>query len=151
MADIVQLVENGVKKFVKTHVNAIDGMDGLSTEILKKAYPVGSIYLSVNSTNPSTLFGGTWERFGDGRTLVGVDKNDSALKESGKTGGSINPLTEHNHGLSIAPTGSASWASGVAPTTSYSMGGGVTGSKGNNKDHANWQPFITVYMWKRTM
>lgn len=150
MADIVQLVENGVKKFVKTHVNAIDGMDGLSTEILKKAYPIGSIYLSVNSTNPGTLFGGIWEKFGKGRTLVGVDEDDDALSTGGKVGGSINPLTEHHHGLSIAPTGSKSWASAVAPTTSYSMGGGATGSSGSNKDHANWQPFIAVYMWRRT-
>lgn len=39
-------------------------------------YPVGSIYLSVNSTNPGSIFGGTWVAFGAGRVLVGVDANE---------------------------------------------------------------------------
>lgn len=30
--------------------------------ILDMIYPVGSIYLSVNNVDPSTLFGGAWER-----------------------------------------------------------------------------------------
>lgn len=34
----------------------------LHSEILNLIYPVGSIYLSVNSTDPSTFIGGTWER-----------------------------------------------------------------------------------------
>ena len=40
-------------------------------------YPVGSIYLSVNSVNPSTLFGGTWEAWGSGKVPVGVDTSDT--------------------------------------------------------------------------
>lgn len=43
-------------------------------DILNKTYPVGSIYMSVNSTNPSTLFGGTWERLA-GRFLIGAGTN----------------------------------------------------------------------------
>jgi hypothetical protein len=31
------------------------------TSVLNAVYPVGAIYLSVNSTSPATLFGGTWE------------------------------------------------------------------------------------------
>lgn len=39
-------------------------------------YPVGSIYISVNATNPSELFGGTWEQI-RGRFLVGTGSNDA--------------------------------------------------------------------------
>ena len=41
--------------------------------IFNLVYPVGSIYMSVNSTNPSTLFGGTWEQISQGRVLQGAD------------------------------------------------------------------------------
>lgn len=44
------------------------------TETINAVYPVGSIYMSVISTNPSTLFGGTWERL-EGRFLIGAGKN----------------------------------------------------------------------------
>ena len=39
---------------------------------LDYVYPVGSIYISVNSTNPGELFGGTWQEFAPGRMLMGV-------------------------------------------------------------------------------
>lgn len=44
----------------------------LARPILDYVYPVGSIYMSVNSTNPSSLFGGTWTQWGQGRVPVGV-------------------------------------------------------------------------------
>lgn len=57
-------------------------------------YPVGSIYLSVSYTNPGTLFGGTWEAFGQGRTLVGV----SSGVASQSTGGSETvSIPAHTH------------------------------------------------------
>ena len=39
-------------------------------------YPVGSIFLSVNSTNPGTIFGETWEQI-KGRFLLGTGANDA--------------------------------------------------------------------------
>lgn len=49
-------------------------------------YPIGSIYLSVNVTNPSKWFGGKWELIAQGRTLVGVDTNDTDFSEVKKNG-----------------------------------------------------------------
>ena len=50
-------------------------------EFLNLAYPVGSIYMSVNATNPETLFGGSWERI-SGQFLLGAT-------DGGATGTSI--------------------------------------------------------------
>lgn len=47
------------------------------SDILLMIYPVGAIYTSVSPTSPATLFGGTWEAFADGRTLVGINGNDT--------------------------------------------------------------------------
>lgn len=38
----------------------------LAQEIFNIMWPVGSIYLSDNPTNPSNKFGGTWKRLKDG-------------------------------------------------------------------------------------
>lgn len=51
-------------------------------------YPVGSIYMSVNSTNPSTYFGGTWVAWGSGRVPVGINTSDTNFSTVEKTGGS---------------------------------------------------------------
>ena len=67
-------------------------------------YPVGSIYLSVNDTNPSQWFGGKWEQIAKGRTLVGVDTSDTDFNTVKKTGGekkhtlTINEMASHTHG-----------------------------------------------------
>ena len=69
-------------------------------DIVDLIYPVGSIYISMNSTNPSTLFGGTWEAFGQGRVLIGAgtgnDGSTSLSFTAGGTGG------EYKHTLSVS-------------------------------------------------
>lgn len=57
-------------------------------EVLKKVYPIGSIYTSITSTNPATLFGfGTWEAFGAGKTLIGLNGADADFDTAEETGG----------------------------------------------------------------
>ncbi len=56
-------------------------------QFIKTMYPVGSIYMSVNNTNPSTYFGGTWVTWGSGRVPVGVNTSDSNFNTVEKTGG----------------------------------------------------------------
>lgn len=67
----------------------------LKSELLNLVYPVGSIYMSISSTNPGTLFGGTWVAWGAGRVPVSVDANDTDFNAAEKTGG------EKTHTLTI--------------------------------------------------
>lgn len=53
-----------------------------ATDFLNKVYPVGSIYIAVDETNPATLFGGTWSQITN-RFLLG-----SGTRAAGATGGS---------------------------------------------------------------
>lgn len=72
-------------------------------QILGALYPVGSIYMSVLSTNPSTYFGGTWAAWGTGRVPVGISTGETEFNTVEKTGGAkTHTLTEaelasHNH------------------------------------------------------
>lgn len=65
------------------------GVNAKIAELEKMAdvvYPVGSLYLSVNDAAPGELFGGTWERFAEGRVLVGVDESAEAYQAAGLAG-----------------------------------------------------------------
>lgn len=69
-----------------------------------EAFPVGSVFISVVSTNPSTLLGyGTWQAFGAGRILIGLDSGDNDFNTDEETGGakvhtlSIAELPSHTH------------------------------------------------------
>lgn len=72
-------------------------------------YPVGAIYMSVDSTNPGTLFGGTWERITGRFLLAATDDganggNGNASIKPGYTGGeathalSTDEMAAHTHG-----------------------------------------------------
>jgi len=65
-------------------------------EIYESIYPVGSIYLSVSNVNPSGMFGGAWELYKPGRTLVCVDIGDGDFNAPEKIGGS-KALQSHAH------------------------------------------------------
>lgn len=79
---------------------------------LDSVYPVGSIYISVNDNfNPNKVFPGTWESFGKGRTLVGVNTSDIEFQSSEDTGGekthtlTIEEMPSHNHSASTGGAG----------------------------------------------
>jgi hypothetical protein len=142
------------------------------------AYPVGSIYMNASdSTNPSTLLGfGTWVAFGAGRVLIGEgsDSDDQPTPETvsftaGDEDGEYNhtltkdemPSHSHTsvHGQSSGigrPTGFYSVSTSVGPnnfgggTLNDNWGSSTTSSTGGGQSHNNLQPYIVVYMWKRT-
>lgn len=61
---------------IETQLEALK--TSLTTSILDKAYPIGSLYITTTATNPTTYFGGTWERYGEGRVLMGVGTAEDA-------------------------------------------------------------------------
>ena len=147
--------------------------------VFQAMYPVGSIYTNAtNSTNPGTLLGfGTWTAFGAGRVMVGFNASNSLFDAAEETGGSADAIVvSHTHSATVtdpghshtflgnstggggtyyAATGGSLSASGpisasasiASATTGISVTNASTGSSGTN---ANYQPYITVYMWKRT-
>lgn len=123
-------------------------------------FPIGSVYISVVNTNPSTWFGGTWVQFGQGKTLVGVNTSDTDFKTVKKTGGSKS-LQKHNHSLkgnSSFPMVTSSYSGvqgwNICSDTAAGCNGGMlidtTVSDAGTGNSGNLQPYITVYFWERT-
>jgi hypothetical protein len=153
--------------------NGTDGQDG-SVDV-SAAWPIGSVFISVVSTNPATLLGiGTWSEFAAGRVLVGLDAGQTEFDTVEETGGAkTHTLTTaempahthtqdaHNHIITsqTATTGgSTSYEHGTLDTSSADTEAtevtasttAVNQNTGGGGAHNNLQPYITVYMWKRT-
>lgn len=140
--------------------------DGIMLSIVDLIYPVGSIYMSVNSANPKTLFGGTWQQIKD-RFLLSAGDTYTA----GSTGGSAKAtLPSHTH--TVGSGGYQLWGaksgegstepgnqiSGDAKYYAAATGGstsnykwlGSVDSKGvSDVSQANMPPYLAVYVWQR--
>lgn len=135
---------------------------------------------ATNSTNPGTLLGfGTWTAFGAGRVMVGFDSGNALFDAAEETGGSANAITvSHTHTATSTVSESPHTHNIAGRTDGYTGGGAqnfsVGDGRGNNATYptnsastnltvattvasagssgtnANYQPYITVYLWKRT-
>lgn len=141
-------------------------------------YPVGSIYMNVNNTNPSLLFGGTWEQI-QGKFLVGVDSSDTDFNASEKTGGTKN----HSHIYGVQYNGfygtlytedkrlirlyngetdkfvesyntqkssSEAGNNGAQESRGSTFNPAIYETKTPTTKTSNLPPYMTVYMWQRT-
>lgn len=146
-------------------------------ELINIIYPIGSIYTSTLSTNPNTLFGiGTWSAYGEGRVLVGK-ATSGTFTTPGATGGAEtvtltsaqSGLLAHSHGVSdpghshtVCSTGHSDSAGGYTGggnvcnqqvgTSSSTTGISISNNTAQNASeaHTNLQPYVVVYMWRRT-
>ena len=145
-------------------------IDAAITAVKAALFPVGSIYTAVVATNPGTLLGfGTWTAFGAGRVPVGFDAGNVLFDTAEETGGSANAtlpshthtatVTDpgHNHTVSaltqvggsyvaFSNTGSQQTITSSTSTTGITVANSTEGASATN---ANYQPYITVFMWKR--
>lgn len=142
-------------------VNSITAQNSSSSSLtFNDIYPVGSIYMSINNTNPSNYFGGSWQEFAKGRTLVGVNPSESEFNRVEKTGGSKYMQSHRHIGLSWLgddTNQSISLNSGGAQGYNLSYTNSLindlktniqTRSSGAGNSE-NLQPYITCYIWKR--
>jgi len=140
---------------------------------LQRAYPVGSIYISVSDADPKDLFGfGTWEQIKD-RFLLGVGS-----RSAGSTGGeeqhtlTVAEMPKHKHALRrpqwfgwdgtlgmstqfSSDSGAIFGQSGLGNVYETAADWGDNGvaagiiSNGSDLPHNNMPPYLTVYMWQR--
>lgn len=147
------------------------GLEHTLEKLRNQMYPVGSLYFSTNSTSPATIYGGTWERYGKGRTLVSVDESDTDFT-AGKTGGE----KTHHHNLPklfgqlnmggteiranvTSLNSSTVWRANVhtsinvyADSSVHNTGLTVSVPVDDDTDvrASSLQPYIAVYVWRRT-
>lgn len=125
----------------------------VTKQILNKAYPIGSIYITLVNTNPSETIGGEWRRVAEGRCLVGVSAERNITLR--KTGGSITttlnesniPAHDHNVNISGNTSGAGDHSHSINggifdnfSRGSYNRGGAVLTSDGNfevNRSYTN--------------
>lgn len=146
---------------------------------LSAMYPVGSIYMNSSvTTNPATLLGfGTWTAFGAGRVPVGYNASNSLFDALEETGGSADATNvSHTHTATFTGTalaghshlmgggfgggggiGGGDLNSSITNTSTQSVSAGTpagsvaVSTEGSSATNANYQPYITVAMWKRTV
>ena len=130
------------------------------TDLIDTIYPIGSIYMSVNSVNPSTLFGGTWEQIEDKFLLA-----SGSTYSNGATGGSANAIVvshthtqnQHRHELTGSKTTGISSGNYLRAGYGSATDGQYTNystptinSTGEDGTGKNMPPYIVVNVWKRT-
>lgn len=142
----------------RSYATKISQIDGGSSLTFDAIYPVGSIYMSVGTTSPSVLFGGTWEKIED--TFLLACGSTFAL---GQTGGEVNhiltigEMPTHNHDMysyNDAGDGTIGTGHGVisdidAPYKTYWAKLAMENA-GSSQPHNNMPPYLAVNIWKRT-
>lgn len=153
--------------------------DIVAPMFLNKIFPVGAVYITYDKKNPGTFLGGTWEQFGQGRTLVGEgtgnDGSTSMSFTTNNTGGeykhqlSYYEMPGHTHNEYVMVEGYSDWDSFTplpysmlfnwqkgeyrGEVTAYHAArvplNTITSSEGGSQSHNNIQPFIVTYFWRR--
>lgn len=135
------------------------------TANVSNCWPIGSVFISVVSTDPATLLGiGTWSQIAGGRVLVGQTNSDVDFDTAEETGGekthtlTSTEMPSHSHVQQLPSSQTGNFASGTRDTSSGGSGGSPTSvadalstqTAGSGGSHNNLQPYLVAYIWKRT-
>ena len=110
----------------------------LKENFLNLVYPVGSIYLSSNNTNPGTLFGGTWTQIKDKFILTAGD-----YYSNGATGGAatvtltVSNMPSHKHSFTPSGTVGSHTHTGPSHTHSFTPSGTVSSHHHTGPSHSH--------------
>lgn len=155
--------------------------ENMKKEIMSSTHPIGSIYMTIDSeSDPARMFGGQWERWGNGRVPVGVDETQAEFFIPNGIGGekehilSLNETPAHCHNVRVTEAEVLNDVEGIAASklsselvinqignkntissdedymTWQTEDEGPEGERKTTKAHNNLQPYITCYMWLRT-
>lgn len=130
----------------------IDHWDNNSIE---GAFPVGKVEIFFDDIDHSDFLGFTWQRFGEGKVLVGKDTNQTEFDTLGETGGEkTHTLTANELPTSVTVreerlnggAGNNNWATISSGWANYENG---YGQIDRGQAHNNLQPYIVVNFWVR--
>lgn len=131
---------NGNTDIIDTELNALQNITNstFKTALLNFCYPVGSLYWSSKSTNPASLFGGTWVQIKDRFVLACGD----TYKTVGATGGassvtlSVSNMPSHTHTFTPSGTITMNAHSHGLNNHTHSFSG-RTGGMSANENHTH--------------
>lgn len=164
---------------VKSITTEKDNSNNLGkTAVCNLIYPVGSLYMSISSTSPSTLFGGTWERIsgyylyaGNGGNTAGSNTSGGpSTNSTGSTAITVAQMPAHQHevvdgeylyvrgassGVGIVGVDMQSngwWYEDYKGASKIKREGGGQGHSHTLSNHTHTVTPLRyeVYMWKRT-
>ena len=154
--------------------------DIVAPMFLNKIFPVGAVYITYDKKNPGAFLGGTWEQFGQGRTLVGEgtgnDGSTSMSFATNSSGGEYKhklletEMPKHHHSVRLMVKGYAGWEEQTIDSFGVMIDNSTknyvtpkekvnatdvsafvyTGWAGDNVHHNNVQPYIVTFFWRRT-
>lgn len=151
-------------------VTALEENSGSNMDSLRDTfYPVGSIYMSINSQNPATFIGGTWTRIQD-KFLLAAGENFAPGTTGGEATHVLTELelpvlsgsfTHRPYGTGggtqitassgiVSVSQSTSSINGVTPAETASAARDININFGGGAEHNNMPPYQAVYIWRRT-
>ena len=142
---------------IRVHESPSDPDDVLRLTDLESVWPIGSVFLSVVSTNPGTLLGfGTWSRIAEGQFLIGLKSGDPDFGSAEGSGGN----KDHSHDVTLGSATSSS--NSTWETVDKNLDGTTVDVAGNPHSHnvdygivtttiqSALPPYFVIYVWKRT-